>query len=85
MAKILIPVSPSGSRKVLASVRAPTQNQKRCGVSIISIGPGLRPWMYRAPMMTAVTASPGIPRVIIGMLSPPMQALFAVSGAMTPS
>ena len=62
-----MPDNPIGSRKMFASVRLPTQNQKRCGVSISIIGPGFRPWMYSAPMITAVTASPGMPSVSIGM------------------
>ena len=35
--------------------------------------------------MIAVDASPGIPRVNIGTIVPPVVALFAVSGATTPS
>ena len=69
----------------MASVRLPTMNQNRWGVSIISIGPGFRPWMYSAPMITAVTASPGMPSVIIGMYAPPTAALLADSGATRPS
>jgi len=38
-----------------------------------------------APMIIAVTASPGIPRVSIGINAPPIAALFAVSGAIIPS
>ena len=64
--KTRMPLSPNTRRKTLASASEPTVNQNRCGVSIISIGPGFRPWMLMAPMITAVTASPGMPRVIIG-------------------
>ena len=45
LAKARMPVSPNTSMKIAASRRLPTVNQNRCGVSIISIGPGLRPWM----------------------------------------
>src|SRR3990172_9562494 len=37
-------------------------------------GPGWIPWMIRAPSMTAVTASPGIPNAIMVMSEPPMLA-----------
>ena len=36
-------------------------------------------------MITAVTASPGMPSVSIGMYAPPTAALFADSGATMPS
>ena len=36
-------------------------------------------------MITAVTASPGMPSVSIGMYSPGTAALLAVSGATMPS
>ena len=81
----LMPVSPKISRKMLASVRLPTMNQNISGRSIISIGPGFKPWMNSAPMMIAVTASPGTPRVSMGMKAPPTAALFAVSGPTKPS
>ncbi len=55
------------SRKMLASTSEPTMNQNKSGVSVISSGPGRRPWMNMAPMITAVTASPGMPSVIMGM------------------
>ena len=60
-------------------------NQNMCGCSIISIGPGFSPWMNSAPMKIAVTASPGMPRVSIGMKAPPTAALLALSGATRPS
>ncbi|MNZ67582.1 hypothetical protein D3C78_858360 [compost metagenome] len=66
LANSLMPIRPKTSRKMLASARLPTVNQKMCGLSTISIGPGLRPWITSAPMITAVTASPGMPRVSIG-------------------
>ena len=85
LVKSLIPVSPKSSMKKFAMTRQPTMNQNMSGLSIISIGPGFRPWMNRAPIMMAVTASPGMPRVIIGMNAPPTAELFAVSGATSPS
>lgn len=54
LVKILMPVRPKISRKMLARNSAPTMNQNICGCSIISIGPGFRPWMNSAPMMTPI-------------------------------
>ena len=39
----------------------------------------------RAPSMTAVVPEPGTPSVSRGTIAPPLAALFAVSGAATPS
>ena len=50
-----------------------------------SSGPGWRPWMMRPPMSTAVTDSPGMPSVSVGMREPPVTALFAASEPATPS
>ena len=50
-----------------------------------SIGPGCRPWMRNAPNITAVAADPGMPKVSKGTRAPPAAALFAPSGATTPS
>ena len=49
-----------------------------------SKGPGARPWIRRAPINIAVTGSPGIPKVIIGIRAPPVTALLADSGAAMP-
>jgi hypothetical protein len=48
-------------------------------------GPGARPWIIRAPIRIAVTGSPGMPKVIMGMSAPPVTALLADSGAATPA
>ena len=85
LAKSLYPAQSKDEKKDIREQHASGGIPERCGVSIISMGPGLSPWIYKAPMITAVTASPGIPSVSIGMYAPPMAALFAVSGAMTPS
>ena len=41
--------------------------------------------MMRPPMSTAVTDSPGMPSVSVGMREPPVTALFAASEPATPS
>jgi len=46
---------------------------------------GASPWIRKAPIMTAVTELPGIPRVSSGTMAPPVAALLAVSGAAMPS
>ena len=50
-----------------------------------SSGPGVRPWMIRPPISTAVTDSPGMPSVSVGISEPPVTALFAASEPATPS
>ena len=50
-----------------------------------SMGPGWRLWMVSAPMRTAVAASPGIPRVIMGRTSPPVLAFSPHWAAATPA
>lgn len=49
------------------------------------MGPGLKPFIIKAPSKTAVTVSPGIPRVRRGTKVPPIQALFDDSEATRPS
>ena len=48
-------------------------------------GPDWMPWMVSAPSMTAVTASPGMPKAMIVTSEPPTLALFDDSEAMMPS
>ena len=43
------------------------------------------PWIISALISKAQVVSPGIPRAIIGMMAPPTEALFAISGAIIPS
>ena len=50
-----------------------------------SIGPGISPHITMPPNSSAVVGEPGIPRVSIGSSEPVLAALFAVSGATTPS
>jgi len=50
-----------------------------------SIGPGTRPHITIPPRKSAVVGEPGMPNVSIGKSDPVDAALFAVSGAATPS
>jgi hypothetical protein len=59
--------------------------QKSCGFSFITCGPGAMPWIMSAPIMSAITALPGMPSVSIGMNEVWAPALLAASGAATPS
>ncbi|MOA66390.1 hypothetical protein D3C78_1931290 [compost metagenome] len=43
------------------------------------------PWIMKPPSRMAVTVSPGMPRVISGIMALPIPALLAVSLATTPS
>ncbi len=62
-----------------------TTPQNRSGSSDTSCGPGLTPWMSKAPKMTAIVALAGIPNVSSGMNDEVAAALLAVSGEATPS
>ena len=59
--------------------------QTKSGLDVKSRGPGRMPCMMRAPRRTAVVPDPGIPRVSRETMAPPAAALFADSGAATPS
>ena len=48
-------------------------------------GPDWMPWMVSAPSITAVTASPGMPKAMMVTSEPPTLALFDDSEAMMPS
>ena len=48
-------------------------------------GPGFNPYISIAPSTTAVIVSPGIPNTNAGIQAPPIAALFALVGAITPS
>ena len=62
-----------------------TMPQKRLGRSVITCGPGWMPWMVSAPIISAITALPGMPSVSIGMNEVCAPALLADSGPATPS
>ena len=59
--------------------------QKMSGCCEISSGPGVIPWIARAASRRAMTASQGMPRLMVGMQSPRTAECVAVSGAATPS
>ena len=72
------------------SIRLPThietiRPQNRAGSSVTTLGPGVMPWMIRAPIISAITGLEGMPRVSIGMNEVCAPALLAASGAATPS
>ena len=62
-----------------------TKPQKMSGCSRMSCGPGTMPWMINAPSSNAMTASPGIPRLMVGMKSPWTEEWVEASGHATPS
>ena len=59
--------------------------QNRAGCSLTTFGPGVMPWIIMAPIISAIRGCAGMPRVSIGMKEVCAPALFAVSGAATPS
>src|SRR6266403_516094 len=81
---------PMSGRLMTTSMRLPihmlaTMPQNRVGRSVITCGPGWMPWMVSAPIISAITALPGIPKVSIGMKEVWAPALLADSGPATPS
>ncbi len=77
-------------RLMMTSIRLPIHieaimPQKRSGFLVMTSGPGWMPWMIMAPTINAMTALDGIPSVSIGMNDVWAAALFADSGAATPS
>ena len=62
-----------------------TTAQKSCGCSLISSGPGVTPWISRAPRRMAVTGPNGMPSANRGMKADCVAELLAVSGPATPS
>ena len=59
--------------------------QNSSGRSVMTCGPGTMPWMVIAPIISAITALDGMPSVSSGMKDVCAPALFADSGAATPS
>ena len=81
---------PIKGRLSSTSIRLPThietiRPQNRAGSSVTTLGPGVMPWMIKAPIIKAITGLLGMPRVSIGMNEVCAPALFAASGAATPS
>ncbi len=48
-------------------------------------GPGRSPWIMKAPRITAVITSPGMPRASSGIIVAPATPLLPASEAATPS
>ena len=59
--------------------------QNSAGSSLITFGPGVMPWMMKAPSMSAMTGCAGRPSVSSGMKEVCAAALLADSGPATPS
>ena len=70
---------------MLPTQKLATRPQKMSGCSVISCGPGTMPWIIRAPSSSAITASPGMPRLMVGMKSTCTDECVAASGHTTPS
>ena len=59
-------------RLSMIRITFPIQNetmrpQNRAGSSLITLGPGMMPWMMKAPSMSAMTGCAGRPSVSSGM------------------
>jgi len=63
----------------------PSRPQKISGEFLINNGPGAKPWIISAPKISDVTEPVGKPRLSSGIQPLQLAALFAVSGAATPS
>ena len=81
---------PISGRFRSTSIRFPThietmRPQNSAGSSLMTFGPGVIPWMMKAPTISAITGCAGRPRVSSGMNEVWAAALLADSGAATPS
>ena len=81
---------PMSGKLMITSIRLPIHilaimPQNMPGRSLMICGPGWMPWMVSAPIISAMTAFPGMPRVSIGMNEVCAPALLADSGPATPS
>ncbi len=75
----------SSTSRILPTQKLATRPQKISGCCVISCGPGTIPWIIKAPSSSAITASPGIPRLMVGMKSPCTDECVEASGQTTPS
>ena len=58
------------TNRMLPTQKLAIRPQKISGCSLISSGPGTMPWIIKAPSNKAMMASPGIPKLMVGMKSP---------------
>ena len=59
--------------------------QRMPGASFMSVGPGRKPSRNSAAINTEVVALPGMPSAKLGIKAPTVDALLAISAAMTPA
>ena len=81
---------PISGRLSTTSIRLPThietmRPQNSAGSSLMTFGPGVMPWMMKAPTISAITGCAGRPSVSSGMKEVWAAALLADSGPATPS
>ena len=69
---------------MLAITRIQTRLKVTSRLRVSIAGPGVSPWIRKAPSRIAIGGLPGIPKASVGIRAPPLAALLAVSGAMTP-
>jgi hypothetical protein len=84
LAKYLAPNKPNTKNKIFDNKRIINMEETISGFCSNNIGPGASPWSINAPINMAVTTSPGIPKVNIGIIAPPVAALLALSGPIIP-
>ena len=81
---------PISGRLSTTSMRLPShmlaiRPQNSAGCLLMISGPGVMPWIIMAPIISAISAFGGMPRLSIGMKQACAAALLADSGAATPS
>ena len=69
---------------ILAMTIDQTMENVMCNWVVSISGPGFSPWIKSAPNRIAVPRLPGMPNATVGTSDPPLVALLADSGAMTP-
>jgi len=81
--------TPTSGRLMTRSSRLPIHidtisPQNSSGCCVITCGPGAMPWIVIAPIISAIVAFEGRPRVSMGMNDVWAAELLAASGAATP-
>ena len=78
------PTISSAAPITLATIRVATIEKVMSSFEVSISGPGVIPWIRKAPSRIAIGALPGMPKATVGTSAPPFMALLAVSGAITP-
>ena len=84
LATCLLHIISNNATTILASTMVHTMENVMCSSVVSMSGPGLSPTISNALSRMAVPRLPGMPKATVGISEPPLVALLAASGAITP-